>query len=130
MVWYTLRRQRLMCIRGRASHVEVEGRCERENALYAWLSCADGKRCQGREVGYDGNCCRGGKESSDMLAQHRQLERRASDEQVQRFTDRRLCHVPTSTLETVVSEDGLSVRACVKLELENKKQDRVACLPC
>lgn len=51
----------------------------------------------------------------------RQLSRRETDEQTQRFIDRKLSHVPPAILETVQNLEGLRVRDFIKRELKRTK---------
>ena len=51
----------------------------------------------------------------------KQINRRDSDEQAERYVNRKLSHVDASRIKTLRNEDGLSIHNYVKAELKRKK---------
>ena len=58
----------------------------------------------------------------------RSLERRSSDEQVERYCERKLSHVPDERMETLRDGENLSIKGFIKKELRQKRlvQGRLA----
>jgi hypothetical protein len=61
-------------------------------------------------------------EPEETQAKRRQLNRRETDVQTQRYIDRKLSHIPASIVETVENKEGLSIRDFIAREIRSHRE--------